>query len=239
MIDVDQLKVFRGRDYKICDGITVRQPTLNEVEAYGEKQYFNLVYFLCSTPADRKVEIWDGLNIFWEEMDEFTLFASSLKLFKFYDLSIIMPGIDLSAFRAKLNVESGDIILEDNDGVIIDRQVYVALTDYLRSVHLMKKNVDVGADDSTRRVMIDLARSDHEAAARKPYESLIVPFAAYLAIHQPFASIWDIPIGAFLQSMGRGQKEKEYDHMMQGIYSGCIDLTKINKKDLNWLGKLK
>lgn len=235
----DTLKAFRGAPYQISDGVVVHQPTLDQIAEYGEQKYFNLIYFLCATPADRKVELWDTLHIFWEEMDEYQLFVSSLGAFTQDDTKIILPDLDLASFSIYIAPDSGDIILRNKEGVTLDRKGYLDLTDYLRSVHLMTKNVDIGADNTTRKVMIDVSRSDQEAAARKQYESVIIPFASVMMMQQPLNQIFDLPIGAFMHGMGRALKVKDYDHMMQGIYSGCIDIKKINKKDLNWLGKLK
>ena len=73
---IDQLKLFRGEGYKINDKILIRQPTLEEIVDFGEQRYFGLVRTICSTPADRKVEIWDKLHVFWEKIDEYDLFIS-------------------------------------------------------------------------------------------------------------------------------------------------------------------
>ncbi len=65
---IDQLKVFRGEGYQINQKIKIRQPTLEEiVDFFGEQRYFGLVRTICSTPADRKVEIWDKLHLFLGE----------------------------------------------------------------------------------------------------------------------------------------------------------------------------
>ena len=66
----DELAVFRGVPFQVSPGITVRQPTLEEICAYGEEKYFSLVRALCATPADRKVEIWDAMHVYWEKVNE-------------------------------------------------------------------------------------------------------------------------------------------------------------------------
>lgn len=74
---IDYLRVFRGRDYPLSAKITIKQPTLDEICAYGEQRYWGLVRAICSTPADRKVEIWDSQHIFgtkWTSMNCFYLF---------------------------------------------------------------------------------------------------------------------------------------------------------------------
>ena len=79
---IDQLKLFRGEGYKINDKILIRQPTLEEIVDFGEQRYFGLVRTICSTPADRKVEIWDKLHVFWEKIDEYDLSYPFFRRFK-------------------------------------------------------------------------------------------------------------------------------------------------------------
>lgn len=232
------LSVFRGRDYRINDGIRIRQPTIGEIEEFGEQKYFSIVKLITSTPADRKVEIWDSLHVYWEEVGEYDLFVSMFGAFSNLDMSIILPELDFTTFRTLINPNTKELALMNEDGVKIDRAIFTLITNYIRSVHQLKKNLEKGYDNFTRDMMIEDDRYDYEKAANKPFKSIILPFASYLAIRQNFAALWDIPIGTFLYEMMREQKVKEYDNLMRGIYSGCVDIKKINKSDLNWIGDI-
>lgn len=231
----NQLSVFRGRDYVINEKITVRQPTVGEVEEYGERDYFSLVKMLTSTPADRKVDIWDSLHTYWEKIDEFELFVSTFKVFQTVDTSILLPNLDFKSFGIMMNPNTKEMMLVNQNGVKIDRAIYTLLTDYLRSVHQFKKNRETGYDDFARDLMIDEDRYERAKAANKPFQSVLLPFASYLSVRNGFSSVWEIPIGAFLHQMQGEQKLKNYENLMHGIYSGCVDIKKINKSDLTWL----
>lgn len=235
---IDQLCVFRGRDYVINSGITIRQPTIGEIEEFGEQKYFSTVKLITSTPADRKVEIWDSMHVYWEEVGEYDLFISMFGVFAAMDMSIIIPNLDFTSFKTIINPNTNDLALINKDGVKIDRAIFTLITDYIRSVHHLKKNREKGFDDFARDMMIEDDRYDNQSAANKPFKSVILPFASYLAIRQCFSALWDIPIGAFLYEMMRENKVKEYDNLMRGIYSGCVDIKKINKSELNWMGDL-
>lgn len=234
----DQLTVFRGRDFTVSPGLVVRQPTIGEIEEYGEKKYFSIVRTLTATPADRKVEIWDSLHIYWDEVGEFELFLSSFGSMQKENVSILLPDLDLSSFQRKVNPSTKEFALVNADSVVIDSATYGVLMDYLRNVHQITKNKETGFDDFTKDCMIEDDRYDMQAAIKKPFDSIILPFASYLALEVGFSSVWDIPIGAFFYEMARAQKVKNYENLMHGIYSGCVDMKKINKEDLNWLGNL-
>lgn len=240
---IDKLKSFRGREYQLNSKITIRQPTLDEICEYGEQKYFAMMKLLCSTPADRKVEIWDALHIYWDKMDEFELFFSTVSTLGKMNLSIVIPDIDFSTFQAAFNPDLHEFVLRNQDGVVIDRAIHCLLTDFIRQVHRFKKNVDVGYDNYTKDIMIEDDRDEMAALAKKPFESFMLPLISSMTncsdFKYRFDDVWTLPIGAFMDSVERIQKYHNYEHMMHGIYSGCVDMKKINKKDLNWMGELK
>lgn len=240
---MDELKVFRSRDYHINDAIVIHQPTLEEIAEYGEKEYFGLVRSICSTPADQKVRIWDLLQKFWDEIDEFELFTSIMVWLKEVDTSIIFPSLDIESFERYYNSELNEMILRNKDGVVIDRVTHQLITNHIRAVHVLKKNMDVGYNKTTKRNMIEDDRDDMAMAMRKPQESNLWPLISAMTncveFKYRFDDVWTLPIGVFMDAVRRVQKQKDYNHTMQGIYGGNIDYKKINKKELNWIGRLE
>ena len=236
---IESLRVFRGRDYVINDGIRIRQPNIGEIEEYGEKKYFSLIRGLTATPADRKVEIWDSLHVYWDTVDEYELFASTFGIFQNEDMSILFPGLDFTSFSRVINPKTREVALINKDGVCIDRAIYTLIVDYLRRVHQLKKNRETGYNDITKDCMIEDDRLDYQLAQNKPFMSAILPFASYLALGQRFSDIWEIPVGAFFFVLIRSQKVKNFENLMHGVYSGCVDIKKVNKEDLNWLGEVQ
>lgn len=240
---IDQLKIFRGEGFQINDKIMIRQPTLEEIVNYGEKQYFGLVRMICSTPADRKVEIWDKLHIFWEKMDEYELFLSLFQALQRTDVSILFGDMDFTSFQLGKQTGLPDLVLKNKDQVVIDRAIHKLMTDYLRQIHKMKKNVDVGFNDATRKIMIEDDRDEMAMQLKKPFQSLLLPLISSLTNCPEFKyrwdDVWSLPIGVFMDSVERVQKHKNYNFVMHGIYSGCVDTKRLDKKELQWMGNLK
>lgn len=73
----DELLIYRGKDYNLAPGITIRQPTLNEICDYGERAYWSMIYTLTSTGADLKFQL-DDMGIDYTTISDFTLFYSLL-----------------------------------------------------------------------------------------------------------------------------------------------------------------
>lgn len=240
---IDQLKLFRGEGYKINDKILIRQPTLEEIVDFGEQRYFGLVRTICSTPADRKVEIWDKLHVFWEKIDEYDLFISLFQTLQKSEVSILFGDMDFTTFKLGTQTGLPDLVLKNKDQVVIDRAIHKLMTDYLRQIHKLKKNVDTGFNDATRKIMIEDDRDEMELQMQKPFQSLLLPLISSLTNCPEFKyrwdDVWTLPIGVFMDSVERVQKHKSYNFVMQGIYSGCVDMKKLDKNVLHWMGDLK
>ena len=74
MYEIDELKIYRGRDIQITDKIIVTQPTLGQIEEFGEKRYFNAVHNLTAVGADLKWQLWDYLNVDYTTIEDYDLF---------------------------------------------------------------------------------------------------------------------------------------------------------------------
>lgn len=209
---IDQLKLFRGEGYKINDKILIRQPTLEEIVDFGEQRYFGLVRTICSTPADRKVEIWDKLHVFWEKIDEYDLFISLFQTLQKSEVSILFGDMDFTTFKLGTQTGLPDLVLKNKDQVVIDRAIHKLMTDYLRQIHKLKKNVDTGFNDATRKIMIEDDRDEMALQMQKPFQSLLLPLISSLTNCPEFKyrwdDVWTLPIGVFMDSVERVQKQK-------------------------------
>lgn len=236
---MDLLKVYSPGEYQLNSKITLHHPTLKEIADYGEKEYFTLVRTICSTPADQKVAIWDNLHIYWDQIDEYELFLSMFQLLKNRDCKILFPDLDLTKFQLVLNPATNDMALSDGE-CLIDRSIHFLLTQYLRTIHALEKNIDVGYDEYTKDIMIEDDRDEAMIAARKGYTSNLWPLISALTNSPEFKyrydDVWTLPIGVFMDALKRVQKQKNYEHLMHGVYSGTVDTSKISKKEFNWIG---
>lgn len=73
MFEYDELKIYRGSDIPINKKITVIQPTLGQIEEFGEKRYFSAIHTLTAVGADLKWQLWD-MNIDYTEIQDYDLF---------------------------------------------------------------------------------------------------------------------------------------------------------------------
>lgn len=74
MFEHDELRIYRGKDIQITPKIIVTQPTLDQIEEFGEKRYFNAVYTLTAVGADLKWQLWDYEEIDYTTIEDYDLF---------------------------------------------------------------------------------------------------------------------------------------------------------------------
>lgn len=74
MFELDELKIYRGNDIQITPKIIVTQPTIGQIEEFGEKRYFNAVYTLTAVGADLKWQLWDMEQIDYTQIEDYDLF---------------------------------------------------------------------------------------------------------------------------------------------------------------------
>lgn len=76
MFEVDELQIYRGADIPITPKITITQPTLGQIEEFGEKRYFSAIHTLTASGADLKWQLWDYAGIDYTQIEDYELFVT-------------------------------------------------------------------------------------------------------------------------------------------------------------------
>ena len=242
----DELKIYRGEDFVVSDHIVIHQPTLSEICDYGERNYYNMIYQLTSTPQSMKSQLWD-IGIDYTEITPYQLFYNFLyKIYPQEQTSILFGDLDLTNFQVMQRKDDKSVALcqyIDNDLVIIDEFTYNMIVDYLRAVHNIEKDERMPANESTKMILIEDDRDAIEINQRKEYHSQLKNLISSMINCEGFkynhSQVWDMKINAFMDSVKRITKIKNANLLLQSGYSGFgINLKDVDKKQLNWLGEL-
>ena len=239
LFDLDELQVYLGYDYKINDYITIHQPTVGAIAEFGEREYYSMITTLTSTPSDMMSEL-DSIGINFMEVDDFDLFmmlSSGLTVDK---TNILFGDLDFTKFKPYLNENTNEKILYnlDNDA-IIDRLAYLKIANYLRVVHGLKANRDKAANETTRKIMIQLDKNKKAKAKKDGYHSqlkqLISAMMRYPGFKYKKNELIECGIYEFMDTVKGAQIYVSSTALLQGSYSGMIDTSKIKSKNFNWL----
>lgn len=240
---IDELQLFRGKDYIVNEHITIHHPTLNEICDYGEQKYYSMVSTLCATPSDYKVFLFDNLGVDYEKITEFEFFCTLCKGLSINETSILFGDLDFGCFDLAQNNQNGQIILYDNiHHIVIDEALYKIITEYLRCIHNFEKRVDIAGNAHTKKYLIDKERRQQQRRKKEKYKSMLIPLVSAMVNCEQFKynhnTVWELPIYVFMDSVKRIQKLKNYNQLMQGVYAGTIDLKTLSQDSFNWMGSL-
>lgn len=246
----DELRIYRGEDYKISDHIVIHQPTLDEIERYGEQDYYSMIYQLTATPQSMKAQLWD-IGIDYTTMTPYELFYQILyRLYPQEKTSIIFGDLDFQKFQLVQRKDNNEIklyqIVQTENGVDeveLDEFTYNMIMDYLRKVHIIEKDERIPANESTKMILIEDAKDEIEKNKHKEYHSQLKNLISSMVNSEGFkynhSQVWDMKINAFMDSVQRISKIKNANLLLQSGYSGYgISLKDVDKKQLNWLGEL-
>lgn len=246
--NIDELKLYRGKDYCINDYITIHQPSLSEICEYGEKEYYGMVYTLCSVGADLKWQL-DDIGVDYTKVSDFELFYSIASRGFTADRTSVLFGdvIDFSQMEVRFNTKLQENVLVqffDNGTYLqIDKYVYYSIVNVLRKMHRIKRNDELPGNEATRKILIEDARDEYEANKNKQCKSYLLPLISAMVNSNGFKHdeirVFDMKIYQFMDSVARIGKIKNAELLLSSGYSGFgADLKKINKEEINWLGEL-
>ena len=246
---IDKLALLKGEPYHITNLVAVNNPTIGSIVDYREDRYWGLVTRLCATSFDYRLSL-DENGIDYLTVDDWHMFLNVYMAFDYEETKILLPNLDIASLHLA-ELKNGELALvNDNYEVVINEFVYGEMVDFIRDCHGIKRNFKKPGNEMARIILMREAREEREMAKRKTsnnFESYLEPLISALCNSEGFKynfdTVWGLPIYTFMDATRRIQKIKSADHLMGGMYSGMLDVSKMNKgqlnKDLNWMGELK
>ena len=243
MNSIDYLSLYCGDSCRIDDNIVVRHPSVDEIREHGEQDYYNMVYTLCAVGADLKWQL-DDAGYDYTEIDDFDLFIRYLcRQFPKERTSILLGDLDLRRFIVRYdNNISENTLIDPITSIKIDRYTYRQIVGAIRAMHGLKRNNELPGNEATKKILIEDAREAAEEAQGKEYKSMLLPLVSTLTANRggDYKAVLEMPIYTFTDCVKRTTKIKNADLLLQSGYSGFgVDLKKIDKNELNYMGDLK
>lgn len=240
---MDELQLFRGKDYIVNDKIKIHHPTLDDIVSCGEQNYYELVSRLTAIPSDFKGQL-DELGVDYEEISEFDLFTLMCKGLDVEETCILFGDLNFQDLNLFKNTNTNQLVLyNEEQDFIIDRAIYEVIMEFIRKINGLEKKIERAGNAATKKFLIEEAKEQLKKKQDNPFKSILTTLISSLVNSPEFkydhSTVWNLPIYTFMDSVKRIQKIKNYNSLMQGIYTGNIDSKKLNKDDLNWLGELK
>lgn len=246
--DIDELKLYRGDDYVLPNGVKIQCPTLGQICDYGESKYLSMLSIFTSTTIDRCAQL-DDMGIDYTQITNFQMFAIIFSHMltthpdeNQIDTSLLLGDLNFAEFVVAEN-EKGLCLVNPKTEILFDSDVFEEMTSYIRKMHGIPQPLYTNVKDgfAKKQLIID-ARNDadfqRKLHAIKGEHSQYLPYISALVNHPNFKygwdDVWNMKVYAFFDSLKRISIIDNANHLYQGLYSGCIEYNKI-KKDLDWL----
>lgn len=243
MFEYDELQMYFGEDYIINDKIKIHQPTIGEIVQYGEREYYSMVHTLTCIPSDMPSQL-DDLGINYMEIEDFELFMMLTRGLTKEKTSILFGDLDFSQFEPCLNQVNNEKCLYDRENdILIDKLIYLRIISYLRKLHSIKPKVRKAANETTRKIIIQLDRQKIQQSKNEEYKSqlkeLISGMMRFPGFKYKKNELKECGLYEFMDSVQGAQIYVSTTALLQGMYSGMIDTSKIDKKEFNWMRSIE
>lgn len=245
-VQFDEMRMLCDKDYvyEINDQIRIRKPTLREIAAVGEQRHYSMLSAFVSVPSDVIAEL-DEIGLDFTQISEWELFLLFVQRISKEDSAIWFEGgidFNYNMTNLYLNKENGMTVLITNDGVKIDLNIYNKIAEYLRAVYDIQVKRERPRNKLTKRVMIQEAKSKLAYARRKPHKSQLRNMISTVVNAEGgkynYDQILDLDIVAFTDSVKRIACIASTKALMQGAYSGMVDIKKISKDSFDMMRDL-
>lgn len=237
LYEIDELQLYFGRDFVINEHIVVKQPTLGEIVTMGERNYFSMINKLTAIPSDMIAEL-HLMGLDWNKVEEFELFSMMAITLDVEETRPVFGDLDFREFKIiPIEGQRRHVLRNERLGFDFDELQYKAMRNYLCKMHGIKKKPQVAGNESTRKMMIEMALEDREIAKRKPYHSQLRDMISAAVNSAGFKynleQVQKMTLCQFMDCISRLQIIRSAEALLHGCYSGMINTKKIKKDELN------
>ena len=242
--------MFFGEDYVINESITIYQCSIQEIVDFGQKYFFQALSPFVGNPTTYRLQLWD-LGVDWNEIDDFDLFAMLIPSIPPEVSCILFGRYDFTNLQLMMRKDTQEKVLYDPvTDTIVDRATYIAMREYIRMAMNQYPKLQKARGKQTKLAIIDEDRMNirnHQRMVRmgkeKDSTSYLLNLIATMLITPGFKykknELREVNIVQFMEEVSRFQVWKSTEALMQGMYSGFLDTSKMNlDKELNWFREI-
>lgn len=250
-MEVDSLKLLRGRPIVINDRLTLYQPTLGQIEEAGEQRFINTFWTLCSSAWDTPA-FFDDLGIDFMSVSDWDFFSQIVCGYTHNDTALIFGDVDFSIMKPYvLETEEGQELVLANtqpmkygedefvpETYVFNKQMYEESIKWVREMIGFQHQGRKAKNKATAKILIMDDKKTRERNKNKPYESMfhngIITLVNTEECSYDYASIFDMTMYQFTKSLLQIQGKKQACALLQGSMSGFVDTKGIPSKNFQW-----
>lgn len=243
----DVLRLYFGEDYKINDKIVIHQPTIGDFITYGESNIYNAITPFVSNPTTFRVQLWE-MGIDWNKFQDFKLFFMLIKSLNYEYTKLIFDDIDFQSFELcyRPNTDSEDqhnwVLYSKKNDIEIDYNTYREMSQYIQFMFDITPKVERIKGKYAKQDTINEDKQKQALANQSKHTSNLLPMISFCLNHPGFKyrkeDLKTMGIVEFIDSVRRLQVYETTNALLKGMYSGFVDVKKLNKEEMNFMRDL-
>lgn len=245
------LRMYFGDDYVINDKITIHQPSIQDfIDADSESDIYNVITPFTANTTAYRLQLWD-MGIDWNKLSNLELFSILIKTINSKYSELIFGKIDFSSFELYKKKSKGEEVLtlyNPNMDLEIDEEIRTKMCRYIQ--YMFSSFPPEEEFTSSKTLKQDLINKDRQKQIQRKKElsehgseqSLLSMLSFYLnhpGCKYKKNELRDVGYFEFMYNIQRLQIYESTHALFGGMYSGFIDLSKINRKEFNFMRDVK
>jgi hypothetical protein len=252
-MEIDKLKLLRGKPIQISDLLYIYQPTIGDIEEFGEAKFMGTFWIMCSCAWDMP-SVFADKGIDFMSISDWQFFLQTIHSLTPEDTRLIFGELDFSQlYPVAMKAEDGTekIVLLNPEmytyhnidykpgRFIIDEDIYKEFIQYIREmIGFVHKGRKAG-NAATAKILIMDDRKQRSKDTNKPYESMfhngLISLVNTEEFPYKYEDAFDLTIYQFTKSLLQIQGKKQACAMLQGSMSGFVDTSGIPSENFQWL----
>lgn len=253
-MEVDKLKLLRGKPIKFSDLLTIYQPTLGQIEEVGEQRFFNTLWIMCSCAWDMPSTFADA-GIDFMSVSDWEFFMQTVRGFNIEDTRLVFGDLDFSKLSPMSYQKSEDdtepqIVLGNTEPMTINgieyqpaqyiftEDMYKEMIPFVREMIGFQHKGRKAANKATAQILIMDDRRQRNRHKNDVYESMfhngIISLVNTEEFPYTYETVFDITMYQFTKSLMQIQGKKQACALLQGSMSGFVDTSTIPSNSFQW-----
>ena len=252
---MEQLSLFRGRELKLTDKVSIKHYTFSDIEECGYDKYCKYITDIVTEPVDVADILWFDGHVWYEDLknpwDFFLQRAisnSTPKPVGFIDGDNLIYVEENCLFineemRDALNwSEKFELYTLEKDCFKFTEYHYNITKEYLRDINWFHPEYDF-VHGGNKRAKKYILKQQYNQRNKKHKETVTLEsiVSSLVARGQAYSEVINYPIYVIYNQYYRLIKVDEYQNTLRALYGGCLDTKKnpIQWDKINWSSIIK
>ena len=246
----DKLRMYFGEDYEV-KGIKISMPKMGDILRIGEDKFYAGIAPFTDNSTSIRVLLWD-LGKDWTQFSDIEIFSLLIQsvVNNKEPLNLLFKTIDIFDFelrqikRVPEQEEYEFVLYSPKQDILLYEEDFMEMAEYIRELLNFHPKVEKPTNKTAKKWMIqeDKMNAIVEKAQNKKHTSALLPLVSTLVNHPGFKyklnELKDVGIYQFMDSVKRIQIYESSIALTQGSYSGFCDVSKIDKKQFDFMRQI-